>query len=50
MARLAIARWVVRSLGWLPAPLHRTLDAWSQREARKRRDRRVALKVQRHAP
>ena len=47
MAAFAITRWVVAALQWVPAPLHRALDAWSQRRAQERRLRRLRLKVQR---
>jgi len=49
MAAFAITRWVVAAVQWLPAPLHRALDAWSQRRARDRRLRRLQLKAQRPA-
>lgn len=40
MAGYAITRWVVRAVQWIPQPLHRALDAWSQRLARQRRLKR----------
>jgi hypothetical protein len=43
MASLAIHRWVTAAVGWIPAPLHRALDAWSQRRAFRRRARRLQL-------
>jgi hypothetical protein len=40
MAALASAGWVVQLLRVLPAPLHRALDAWSLRIARRRLEQR----------
>lgn len=39
-AMIAVSAWVARSLAALPSPVHRMLDAWSQRIAMKRRERR----------
>ncbi len=40
MAVTRFSDWLVRALQLLPGPLHRSLDAWSRRQAMKRRDRR----------
>jgi len=45
MAAFAITRWMLLALQWLPAPLHRALDAWSARRAQRRKWRRVRLKA-----
>jgi hypothetical protein len=42
MGALAITRWVTGAAKWIPAPLHRALDAWSQRLASRRRARRMS--------
>lgn len=42
MGALAFTRAVTAVLHWLPAPLHRALDAWSQRKAELRKLRRLA--------
>jgi hypothetical protein len=49
MGKLATTHWVTRAVRWIPAPLHRALDAWAQRQALKRRNRRLRLMVHRHA-
>jgi len=41
MSILAITRWI-------PAPLHRALDAWSRRLASRRRARRLRIAGQQH--
>jgi hypothetical protein len=43
MGALAITRWVMWAVRWIPAPLHRVLDAWSQRLASRRRARRLRI-------
>jgi hypothetical protein len=44
MGALALNRAVMQALQWLPAPLHRALDAWSQRRAQRRKMRRLAAR------
>jgi len=41
MAALVFSRAVMYAVRVIPAPLHRALDAWAQRQARKRRERRL---------
>jgi hypothetical protein len=41
MAALVFTRAVMFAIRAIPAPLHRALDAWAQREARRRRERRL---------
>jgi hypothetical protein len=43
MAAVALTRIVMFAVRVMPAPLHRALDAWAQRQARKRRERRLRL-------
>jgi hypothetical protein len=40
MTALVMTRWISQVLRLLPGPLHRALDAWSQRTALKRREQR----------
>jgi hypothetical protein len=40
MAALMHLHWVARLLSLVPPPLHRALDAWSLRVARKRAEQR----------
>lgn len=42
MGTIATTRWVTLAMRWIPAPLHRALDAWSERLASRRRARRLA--------
>ncbi|MEJ6021264.1 hypothetical protein [Ramlibacter sp. PS4R-6] len=42
MGALAITRWVTVAVRWIPAPLHRALDAWSRQLATRRRLKRLA--------
>jgi hypothetical protein len=41
MAALAFMRMVTFAVRALPAPLHRALDGWAQRQALRRRERRL---------
>lgn len=41
MVALAVTRAVMFTLRLIPAPLHRALDGWAQRQAVKRRQRRL---------
>jgi hypothetical protein len=43
MAALVLTRLVQQALRVLPAPVHRALDAWAQRAALKRREKRMRL-------
>jgi hypothetical protein len=43
MGAFVITRWVAAAARWIPAPLHRVLDEWSQRLALRRRARRARL-------
>jgi hypothetical protein len=39
---VTVTRWMLRAVQALP-PVHRALDAWSQRRAQERRARRLKL-------
>ena len=41
MAAVALTRIVMFAVRVMPQPLHRALDAWAQRQARARRERRL---------
>jgi hypothetical protein len=41
MVALVFSRAVMFAIRAIPAPLHRTLDGWAQRQALKRRARRL---------